>query len=129
MWGRVRRALKGLDPVRVENRVEAGTPDVNYVEGWLELKWRRKQPKNPDKLFKLDHEFTTEQRTWAIRRQHAGGRTFVLVKISQEWILLYGHIAAQYLEKTSLNELRTKAIKIWYKNKLIDQELRELLTK
>lgn len=126
MWGRVRKALRGLDPVRIENRLEKGTPDVNYVEGWLELKWERKIPRNSDNLFIIDH-WTTEQATWHIRRSHSGGKTFVLIKISQEWLLLLGADAASYLNKTSLNELRKKVIGKWIK-KLNDQELRNLLT-
>lgn len=128
MWGRVRRALKGFDPVRVENRLEKGTPDVNIAKGeWIELKWKRKKPKNSEAIFKLDHEYTTEQRIWAIRRIHAGGKVFVLVKIGSEWMILWGTVAAQYLERVSFNDIKSKAIKVWYKNKLNDAELREIL--
>lgn len=124
MWGRVRRALSGLDPVRVENRCETGTPDVNYVEGWIELKIGE-APKRKG-IFKIDH-YTSQQRTWAVRRAHSGGRVFLFLKVSNEWILLKGEVAAQYLNHTTLEELKKKAIKIW-KIKLNDQELRELLT-
>lgn len=127
MWGRVRKALKGLDPVRVENRVEAGTPDVNYVFGWVELKWMRKKPKREGTILHLDHEMTTEQRTWAVRRHHAGGKVFLLLKISTEWILFKGEVAAEYLGYSTLEQLREKAIKVWDK-KLNDGELRTILT-
>lgn len=127
MWGRVRKALKGLDPVRVENRVELGTPDVNYVEGWLELKWQRKAPKRGG-ILRLDHEFMLEQRVWAIRRHHAGGRCFLFLKIQNEWLLFYGYVAAEFLGYSTLEQLREKAIKVW-KNQLNDQELREILTR
>ena len=126
MWGRVRKALKGLDPVRVENRVEYGTPDVNLVGGeWLELKWVRKAPKRGG-ILKIDH-YTQEQKTWCERREHAGGRVFVLLKVSQEWLLFSGHIAVKYLGKVSLEELRKVAIGKWVKT-LNDNELRILLT-
>ena len=126
MWGRVRKALKGLDPVRIESRLEKGVPDVNYIEGWLELKWHRTQPKKQEVLFILKH-WTMEQATWHTRRSFSGGKTFVLLKISQEWLLFTCSDAAQYLNKTSLNELRTKVVGRWVKV-LKDQELRNLLT-
>lgn len=127
MWGRVRKALIGLDPVRIENRCELGTPDVNLSEGtWIELKWCRSAPKRGGVL-KIDH-YTTEQHTWAIRRHHAGGRVFVLLKVSNEWLLFYGHTAPEFLGKVSLNELREKAIKVWLQ-KLNDAELKELIIK
>lgn len=126
MWGRVRKALSGLDPVRIENRLEKGTPDVNLCGGeWIELKWQRRQPKNQNNLFVIEH-YTQEQATWAARRSHVGGKVFVLLKISQEWLLFRGDEAAKYLNQTSLNELRTKAIGRWVKT-LKNQELKNLL--
>lgn len=126
MWKRVRKALKGLDPVRVENRVEAGTPDVWYTEGALELKWVRQPPKKGGVVI-IDH-YTTQQQCWAIRRHHAGGKVFVLLKISDEWLLFKGESAPEFLGKVDLITLREKAIGKW-KKQLIDQELRNLLTK
>lgn len=125
MWGRVRKALKGLDPVRVENRCEAGTPDVNYVEGWIELKIAD-APKRGG-IITIDH-YTPQQRTWAVRRHHAGGRVWLFLKISNEWLLFQGHIAAEYIGYTTLEQLREKATKVW-KIQLNDRELRELLTR
>lgn len=126
MWGRVRKALKGMDPVRIENKCEKGTPDVNISTGsWIELKWQRKAPKRGG-ILKLDHEFMTEQRVWAERRAHAGGKSWVLLKVSNEWILLKGTVAAEYLEYTTLEQLKEKAEKVWVQ-KLNDAELRNLL--
>lgn len=126
MWVRVRKAIQELDPVRVENKVEAGTPDVWYTEGAIELKWQRKIPKRGG-ILRLDHDMTTEQRVWAIRRHHAGGKVFLLLKASNVWILLKGIVAAEYLGKVSLEELKEKAEKVWVQ-KLNNQELREILT-
>ncbi len=121
----MRKATRCLDPVRIENRCEKGTPDVWYVEGAIELKWQRKAPKRGG-ILKLDHDMTLEQRTWAIRRHHAGGRVWVLLKVSQDWILLRGDIAAEYIGFTTLEELKEKARAVWTK-KLNDKELREIL--
>ena len=55
MWGRVRKALKGLDPVRIENKCELGTPDVNISTGaWVELKIGY-TPKRGGNLFIIEH--------------------------------------------------------------------------
>lgn len=123
MWRCIRPKLKGLDPVRIENRCESGTPDVNYVEGWIELKIGC-APKRGG-IFTIEH-YSPEQRVWAIRRALAGGRVWMFVKVSNEWILLKGEIAAKYLNYTTLEELKEKAVKVW-KRKLNDYELREIL--
>lgn len=126
MWGRFRKSVKEWDPVRVENRVEAGTPDVNLANGiWVELKWVRKAPKRGG-IVVLDH-YTAQQQCWHIRRHHAGGKVFILLKVANEWFLYYGHEAPEFLGKVDLETLRKKAIGKW-KSKLNDAELRELLT-
>lgn len=124
MWGTVRKSLAGLDPVRVENRVELGTPDVNYIGGWIELKWHRKAPKHKG-IFHLTHDMSTEQRVWAIRRHQAGGRCFLLLKCGSEYLLFYGYVAAEFLGRVGFDTLREKAIKSW--KKLNAKELQEIL--
>lgn len=126
MWGRVRKALKHLDPVRVENRCELGTPDVNISTGdWIELKWHRKAPKKGG-ILKLDHDMTLEQRTWAERRAHAGGKVWVFLKVGAEYFLFKGEVAAEYLGFSTMEKLREVAVKVW-KTKLNDSELRAAL--
>lgn len=127
MWVRVRKALRNLDPIRIENSCEKGTPDVNLAGGqWIELKWQRKPPKRGG-ILKLDHDMLKEQRVWAIRRDHAGGKVFLLLKVGNIWLLLKGIVAAEYLGKVTLEELKEKAEKVWVQ-KLNDHELREILT-
>ncbi len=128
MWARVRKALKDLDPVRVENKIEKGTPDVNLADGsWIELKWQRKLPKRGG-ILKLDHDLLQEQRVWATRRIKAGGKSWVLLKAGSEYLLFKGDIAAQYIGYSTLEKLKEVAEKTWNK-KLNDLELREILTK
>lgn len=127
MWGRIRKALKNFDPIRIENKCEKGTPDVNISNGaWIELKWQRKAPKRGG-ILKLDHDYMTEQRVWAIRRHKAGGKVFLLLKVANEYLLFYGYVAAEFIGKVTLEELREKAIKTW-QQKLNDQELCQILT-
>lgn len=125
MWSRVRTALKGLDPVRVENKIEAGTPDVNYLKGWVELKSVPHAPVRGGVLT-IEH-FTPQQRTWLTRRRWAGGNAYLLLKVSNEWLLFLGEVAAETIGKYTIKELREVAIGRWL-IKLQDEELRGLLT-
>jgi hypothetical protein len=127
MWGRVRKALKIFDPIRIENRCELGTPDVNLVMGdWIELKWVRSAPKKGG-ILKLEH-YSMEQKTWAIRRHNAGGKVWVLLKVSSCWMIFPGQEAPEYLGRVGLEELKKKATRVWEK-RLNDQELRMLLSR
>lgn len=112
MWDDLRPLLAGLDPVRIENLVGTGTPDVNYTEGWIELKYVARWPPRGGPL-RIDH-FTTEQRAWHIRRRKAGGKSYVLVKIGQmEWLLFDGLVAALYLGHEPRQRLYEMVVARW----------------
>jgi hypothetical protein len=93
MWQTLRPLLAELDPVRVENLSSVGTPDVNYVGGWIELKCLAAWPKKPETVVKVDH-FTPEQRAWILRRCRAGGKVFVILRVANDWLLFGGAQAA-----------------------------------
>lgn len=86
MRSKVIRLLKPLDAVAVENRVGPGTPDVNFIGGWVELKWWRSMPAKPDTPATLDH-YTKIQKLWLKRRQLKGEKTWVLAQCKREWWL------------------------------------------
>lgn len=69
---RVVETLRPYDAVAVENPVHPGTPDINYAEGWIELKVVR------DPAAPIPH-FTPQQRVFLYRRSRAGGRAHLLV--------------------------------------------------
>ena len=104
MRGRVVRALSALNAVAVENPALPGTPDVNYVEGWIELKWLEDWPTNEETVVRFDH-FTPQQRTWHLRRRLANGQSWFLIQCKQEWLLLDGAVAIQYVNACTRSEL------------------------
>lgn len=110
---------KGFDAHRIENKIELGTPDVNYLHGWIELKYKSKWPARGGILI-VPH-FTELQRRWLDRRQKCGGRAFVLLKVNKEWILFEGATGAKVLGHLRKEELLTHAlICTTNKNKLLD---------
>jgi len=123
MWDALRPLLRGLDPVRVENLVQAGTPDVNYTRGWIELKYAPRWPVRPDTPLKLDH-FTNEQRVWLTRRCAAGGRAFLVLKVGDEWLLFNGRVAAEWVGRVDRHQLCLLATAHW-PQKPTTQELRK----
>lgn len=82
-----------MDPVRVENPALPGTPDVNFIEGWAELKAATRWPPMGGPL-QLDHPPTPEQKTWLLRRWHSGGCAYLVlsvgVKLTREWLVFRG---------------------------------------
>ena len=111
MRGRVVRALRSVHAVAVENPALPGTPDINYVEGWIETKWLRDWPTNSTTRVKIDH-FTPQQRVWHVKRRLAGGTCWVLLQCKKEWILLDGAVAALHLNQTTREELISLADRV-----------------
>lgn len=104
MWDSLRPVIRSLDPVRVENPIVPGTPDVNYNQGWIELKFAERWPPRGGPL-RVDH-FTRQQRTWLTRRRKAGGRAFLLLKVGAiEWLLFDGAVAAAMLGRVPRERL------------------------
>lgn len=104
--------LRSLDAISVENSAYPGTPDVNYMEGWIELKWLRNWPTGSDTPVTIDH-FTPQQRVWLTRRWMAGGRSFLLLSCKKEWFLFPGDIAAKYVGRCTYQTLVDTAIGYW----------------
>lgn len=126
MKPRVVKALKPLHAFCVENRVGAGTPDVNYTEGWIELKWMRSWPKRGTTIVKIEH-YTKQQKIFAVKRRRAGGNCWLLLQVKQQWLLFDGAVAAIILNKKTAKELFHHAYKVW-PHGLKDQELIECIS-
>jgi hypothetical protein len=106
-------ALRPLDGVSVENPACPGTPDINYVEGWIECKWLRSWPKKADTPVRLEHPLKDNQRAWLRRRRIHKGRVWVLLQCKREWFLFYGEVAAEHLGYVCRAKLFLVAYKYW----------------
>ncbi len=84
MRKRLVAALKPLDAVPIENRLKAGTPDVNYVGGWMELKWLRNWPVYGG--FVMLPHYTHGQRLWLRRRGKRGGVAMLVLQVNKHWL-------------------------------------------
>jgi hypothetical protein len=113
MRQRVVQGLRSLDAISVENSARAGTPDVNYVEGWIELKKLPRWPR-PGEPVRCGH-FRPGQRVWIRRRARAGGRVHVLLQVGRDWLLLPGRAAAEELGTATQQRLEELAVRVWRK--------------
>jgi len=111
MWDRLRPLLikQKFDPVRMENSAMPGTPDVNYIEGWIELKYIPRWPVRWSSL-KISH-YTSEQRAWLMRRWNQGGRCFMLLRVDHDWMLFDGWTAQMVGE---LNRVQLLELCLWH---------------
>jgi hypothetical protein len=110
-------ALKPLDAFHVENAFRAGTPDVNYVEGWLELKWLSSWPKLAPTPLRLP-DFTAQQRVFLHKRCQAGGQARVLLRVGKEWILLPGMWSAWHLGRVATKSAVLAAAELHFPRRL-----------
>lgn len=110
----------------MENPVKPGTPDVNYREGWIELKWLRRWPVRPDTVVAIDH-FTIQQRRFLRDRWRRGGHAWLLLQVRRDWLLFPGPVAHDIVGRVTRDELNEKAHRHWTSG-LADKELRRCLT-
>lgn len=89
------KALKQFDARAIENLCQKGTPDVECILGWIELKWVEKWPARSKTPLRIDH-YTKEQRIWARTRVRRGGSCWLLLQVEEgdQWLLFCGRWAA-----------------------------------
>lgn len=112
MRARVTRALRSLDAIAVENGVMPGTPDVEFIGGWVELKSASNWPARPDSCLRVVH-FNAEQRAWLRRRVRRGGKAWLLLRVRMEWLLFRGDVAADTLGLATRSQLVSSAVRHW----------------
>ena len=109
---RVVKALKPLHAIPVENPVHPGTPDVNFIHGWIELKWLRRWPKNENTIVLLPH-FNVSQRNWLKKRGAYCGGCWLLLQCQREWLLFDGPTAAKHVGRVTRKGLFEVAERTW----------------
>jgi len=113
------RALKPLDAMSVENPARPGTPDVNYIEGWVELKILEEWPKKPGTPVRVPC-FTQQQRVWLKRRLSLGGKAFFLIRVADDLLLFYGDTACDRVG--SLNRAEMIDLSLYHSVKTLNQK-------
>lgn len=80
-----------LDPQRVENVLSAGTPDVWYTHGAIEMKYRPDWPVRPNTPVRVQTLIDRpEQVAWLTRRWYAGGPAWLMLRVVDQYILFSG---------------------------------------
>jgi hypothetical protein len=101
--------------VAIENKLETGTPDVNYcvygAEGWLELKSIPSFPKHSNTVVRIEH-FTLDQRRWIKHRQNVGGRAGVVLQVGDE-VFLFMDITAVVIGTLTEDQIRKRCTASW----------------
>lgn len=105
MRRKVVKELRSLHAVAIENMTSSGVPDINYTDGWIELKHLSKFPKRPSTPVRIPH-FTDVQRLWLTTREKRGGKTWLLLQCGREWFLFTGTVAAEYVGNVTRAELQ-----------------------
>jgi hypothetical protein len=106
--GRIQRALSGRDPVRVENAVGPGTPDIYFIAGWIESKRLPAWPKKADSVVKVP-KYVPEQRAWHVRHRHQGGVVYLAIEVESTTFVFDASVAAQYLGMMTRSQMHAKA--------------------
>ncbi len=125
MWRKVRPVLVAakLDPVRVENPIHPGTPDVNLCTGiWIELKCIAGWPARESHLVRIPH-FTPQQRVFLCRRwKYAPGSMFLLLEVraARQWLLFDGDVAADIVGRGTEVRHRVNARAVLGEHELIE---------
>lgn len=123
--------LKPLDAFAVENPANPGTPDVNYIEGWIELKQLDAWPASDNTPVRLPH-YTPQQRIRARKRWRKGGNVYWLLQVRNDWLLLEGHTAAELYDGESAPtraQLFNEAIASWNGQNSVRKHLRSFLSR
>ena len=118
----------GFDATSVENPAYPGTPDVQYIGGWLELKYAEDWPKRAATTVRIEH-FTPQQRVWLLRRHISCeklktkvgyGYLVLYVSSTRDWLVFDGDTAARQVAKDGANKAKLFELAVLTTNNLQD---------
>lgn len=101
----------GQDATSVENPAYPGTPDIQFIDGWIECKYLEDWPARSETTVRIEH-FTPQQRVWLLRRwtvckklgvEHGVGWLLLYVAKTKEHLLFDGETAALHVAKEGTN--------------------------
>lgn len=113
LWETMRNALRPFGSLkRIENKLEEGTPDVNFaltfprtgrtVSGWCELKHLEAWPKRPTTMVAIRH-LTVDQ---VLFLENWRGLAFLLLRVGACYMVHSRHTARRIYER----QLNTKGV-------------------
>ncbi len=103
----------GLAAYPVENMVCPGMPDVVYCGekwGWIECKKTKDWPKREATPVRLSHELMASQKLWLRKHTKRNGIAYVLVQVSQDFILFDAKTAVRFLGSVPRTELLERSL-------------------
>lgn len=105
----------GQDATSVENPAYPGTPDIQFIDGWIECKYLEDWPKREATTVRIEH-FTPQQRCWLMRRAFSlsklsdkmHGRAWLVLYVARtrDWLVFDGETAARYVAKDGVNKAK-----------------------
>lgn len=104
----------GQDATSVENPACPGTPDIQFIDGWIECKYLEDWPRHEETTVRIPH-FSPQQRVWLLRRYEARlkrgtdhGQAFLILYVAKtrEHLLFDGHTAARFVAKDGVHRTR-----------------------
>lgn len=105
------KALRPLDAVPIENYLRAGTPDINYIGGWIECKWMKFWPKSADhQPVRFHHPLKKNQGLWLARRASRGGTVLLAAQVGREWFFFDGATIKDHFNKMTRPQMRERAL-------------------
>lgn len=110
---RIQGAIRHRDPVRVENSVGPGTPDIEYIGGWIESKMLPRWPKRAGTVVRVAH-YRPDQRGWHVRRRMAGGVVYVVIQIADDVLVFDALDAAKGLGFWTREQMNRIAVCVMY---------------